>query len=70
MSICSTPRPLTERSGEELLLMAIAGDTTLRRSITRELNLRALLAEGPRRARQIAAAHPRLRLVGLAERAA
>ena len=43
-------------SGEELLLMAIAGREADRERIGRELDLRALLGEGPRRVRTSRAA--------------
>lgn len=38
-------------TGEQLLLMAIAGRRADRRRIEQELDLRSLLAEGPRRPR-------------------
>ncbi len=38
-------------TGEELLMMAIAGGRTERRRIQRELDLRSALGEGPRRPR-------------------
>ncbi len=56
------PRPLSDHSGTELLILAIAGTAGQRRQIETELNLRALLAEGPRR-RRLAPQRPRLRLV-------
>lgn len=56
------PRLLSNLSGEELLLMAIAGARGTRERIHQELSLRALLAEGPRRARRESASRPRLRL--------
>jgi hypothetical protein len=56
------PRPLSDLSGEELLMMAITGAPAVRRLIERELSLRALLAEGARRVRN-ARSRPRLRLV-------
>ena len=58
----SSNRPLSDLCGEELLLLAIAGAPGARRRIHQELSLRALLAEGARRARS-AAKPPQLRLV-------
>jgi hypothetical protein len=54
-------RPLSDLTGEQLLLMAIAGNPGNRRRIHQELSLRALLAEGARRIRA-AEIRPRLRL--------
>ncbi len=54
-------RPLCNLSGEELLIIAIAGAPGARRRINDELGVRSLLAEGARRTR-IAADRPRLRL--------
>lgn len=63
MHICDAPRPLGDRNGTELLIMSIVGGPDQRRRIEMELNLRALLAEGPRRSHAVTA-RPRLRLVG------
>jgi len=62
MHTIDQPRPLSDLSGEELLLMAIAGAPNNRRRIHQELELRALLGQGARRAR-VAETRPRLRLV-------
>jgi hypothetical protein len=61
-------RPLTHRTGEELLLMAIGAGNQARRRIHRELDVRALLASGRVRAR-VAPARPTLRAVGLSHAA-
>ena len=43
---------LFRATGEELLIMAIAGRSAERRRIEQELDLRAMLGEGPRRPRR------------------
>ena len=55
-------RPLTHRTGEELLLMAIGAGSHARRRIHRELDVRALMASGRSRAR-VAPPRPTLPLV-------
>ena len=63
----TTKTPIMNRSelrlftatGEELLMMAIAGSAAVRRRIQEELDLRSLLAEGPRQPR---VSQPRARI--------
>lgn len=69
MQTLDQARPLSERTGEELLIMAVGGNPQDRKRIHRELTYRALLAEGARRAGR-AFTQPRLRLVGFGDRAA
>ncbi len=64
MQLANQTRPLSHRSGEELLMLSIGGGRDTRHRINRELNLRALFADCTRRA-HYAAIRPRLRLVGL-----
>lgn len=62
MHTLDQPRPLSDLTGEELLLLAIVGARGNRRRIHQELDLRAVLAEGARRARS-AVTRPRLQIV-------
>jgi len=62
MRILDQHRPLSDLTGEELLLMAIASAPGNRRRIQQELSYRAVLAEETRRTR-VPAVRPRLHLV-------